>query len=90
MVTLRLWAKPCPEREGGPGDAHRGPGVATGGCCPSVLGSPSVAFQGRALSLVGFGLLSHQGTWDRANSRTPGYPGVIYNMKQWFVSLWFS
>ena len=34
MVTLRLWAKPCPEH---PGDAHRGPGVATGGGCPSVL-----------------------------------------------------
>lgn len=65
MVTLRLWSKPCPEREGGPGDAHRGPGVATGGRCPSVLRSPSVAFQGRALSLVGFGLLSHQGTWDQ-------------------------
>lgn len=28
-------------------------------------GSPSVAFQARALSLVGFSFLSHLGTWDQ-------------------------
>ena len=25
-----------------------------------------------------------------ANSQTPGHPGIMYNRKQWFLSLWFS
>lgn len=40
-------------------------GPRGGGAALLSSGSPSVAFQARALSLVGFSFLSHLGTWDQ-------------------------